>query len=283
MDLNNDGYRDILSGSYSRREGPMAGVFQVLWGEPGGKFKSPAVLNGTDEEPLIMPGEQGEKTCTRPMAVDWTGDGKLDLVVGNYNGTFFVFTGEGGGKFAPKAEPLKADTRVLQITGMHGDPFPVDWDGDGDLDLLSGTSQGAVQWAENTAGRAKPPALKQFATLIEPSPTFEFGHLLKESDLSRPTSSVRIWVEDVNDDGKLDILAGDRVTLVSMAKGVTKSQYTEKVQAWKKSFDAAIKAINEAPDDKAREAAQKQLNDLPARSDFMKEESTGYVWLYKRK
>src|SRR5688572_28750057 len=112
----------------------MAGLFQVLWAEPGGIFKQPAVLNGADQEPLIVPGGQSEKTCTRPTAVDWNGDGKLDLVVGNYTGTFFVFTGEAGGKFAPKAEQLMVGTRALQITGMHGDPFVVDWDGDGDLD-----------------------------------------------------------------------------------------------------------------------------------------------------
>ena len=48
-------------------------------------------------------------------------------------------------------------------------------------------------------------------------------------------------------------------------------------------FDAAVKATNEARNDEERDAAQKKLNALPGRADFMKEESTGYVWLYKRK
>ena len=107
MDLNNDGYRDILSGSYSRMESSMAGLFQVLWGEKGGKFKQAAVLNGTDKEPLIIPiknkSEMAQNICTRPTAVDWNGDGKLDLVVGNFEGTFYVFNGEGPAKFAPAA------------------------------------------------------------------------------------------------------------------------------------------------------------------------------------
>ena len=39
MDLNDDGYGDILSGSYSRMGRPMAGLFQVLWGQSDGTFK----------------------------------------------------------------------------------------------------------------------------------------------------------------------------------------------------------------------------------------------------
>ena len=49
------GRRDILSGSYSRVERPMAGLFQVLYGEPDGTFRKAEVLRGTDGEPLVIP------------------------------------------------------------------------------------------------------------------------------------------------------------------------------------------------------------------------------------
>src|SRR5262249_23947146 len=178
-------------------EGSMAGLFQVLWGQAGGKFKTPEVLQGTDRAPLIIPitggADQTENICTRPLAVDWNGDGKLDLVVGTFAGTFYLFPGEGDGKFAPKPKRLP-----VKIEGAHSDPFVVDWDGDGDLDLLSGSSEGGVQWAENTAGPGKAPILKPFRTLIPPGSRFELGQLISESELSGPTSATRIWVDDVD-------------------------------------------------------------------------------------
>jgi len=289
VDLNNDGHRDILSGSYSRMGESMAGLFQVLWGQGGGKFKQSAVLNGTDGEPLIIPiknkSEQIQNICTRPWAVDWNGDGKLDLVVGNFAGSFYIFYGQGKEKFAPKPEPLMAGGKPLAIEGHHSDPFVVDWDGDGDLDLLSGSDMGGVQWAQNTAGRGKTPELKEFETLIKPGARFESGQLVSETDLSEPAGSTRVWVDDVNGDGKLDILVGDSVTLVSLAKGVSKAEYDKKLEKWKKAYTEASKAMGEANgDEKKEQAARKRFSEVyQQRSEFMNEERTGYVWLYRQK
>ena len=55
MDLDADGRCDILSGSYSRMEQAMAGLFQVLHGKEDGTFRRAEVLKGTDGEPLIIP------------------------------------------------------------------------------------------------------------------------------------------------------------------------------------------------------------------------------------
>src|SRR5437870_4694818 len=148
----------------------MAGLFQVLYGKGDGTFRKAEVLNGTDGKPLIIPAEGEaqltEKICTRPFAVDWDGDGHLDLVVGNFSGTFYWFKGQGKGKFLPKPELIKtADGAPLKIQGGHSDPFVVDWNGDGALDILSGSSAGGVWFAENTAGRGKTPVLKAFRQL----------------------------------------------------------------------------------------------------------------------
>ncbi len=126
MDLDGDGRRDILSGSYSRRGNDhMAGLFQVLYGKPDGTFRKAEVLKGTDGEPLIIPvrskpgkgDDWANGICTRPFAVDWDGDGHLDLVVGTFPGLFYLFKGQGHGKFLPKPEEMKAGDRPLKFEG----------------------------------------------------------------------------------------------------------------------------------------------------------------------
>ena len=207
----------------------MAGLFQVLRGKEDGTFKKAEVLNGTDGEPLIIPvkskpgeGEDWIKNiCTRPFAVDWDGDGHLDLVVGNFFGTFYLFKGQGKGEFQPVPEEIKAGDQPLKIAGVHSDPFVVDWDGDGDLDVLSGSSEGGVQWAENGAGPGKPPRLEAFRSLIEKGPQVEYGQILREEDLKGPVGNTRVWADDVNGDGKLDLLVGDSATLISPADSLS--------------------------------------------------------------
>jgi hypothetical protein len=325
VDLNGDGHRDILSGSYSRMEGSMAGLFQMLRGKPDGTFAKAEVLKGTDGEPLIIPADDKDnvvdKICTRPFAVDWDGDGHLDLVVGNFSGTFYWFRGEGKGKFQPKPEQILSGGKPLRISGAHSDPFIVDWDGDGDLDLVSGSSDGAVYWSENKAGKGKRPDLNAFQTLIAvPS---EWGtpggspKPLREGDLTRPTYATRVWVDDINGDGKLDLLVGDSVTLISPAEGLSDAEMTKKYAEWQEEFKKAqaaltafraqeLKEAKEAKEakkdakdakeankdakdrkdekEKARNKAYEEYSKVyRKRSEFMKEEMTGYVWLYLQK
>lgn len=288
MDLDGDGARDILSGSYSHMETPMAGIFQVLWGNQDGTFKKAAPLTGTDGANLIIPikdeSEMTQNICTRPSAVDWDLDGDLDLVVGNFAGSFYLFLGEGKGGFQPKPQLLTAGNESLAISGAHSDPFPVDWDGDGDIDLVSGTSNGGVYLAENQAGPGKLPELKSFAALIEPPTQHDYGAILDEKDLTSAGPATRVWVDDVNADGKLDLLVGDRVTLVSPAPGLSEEEFKKKQAEWKEAFDKAQADLGVAKTDEERQAANQRYIELyNQRSEFMTEEMTGFVWLYARK
>jgi hypothetical protein len=291
VDLDNDGNQDILSGSYSRSDPEMAGLFQVLHGQADGTFKRAEVLNGTDGEPLIIPVEKEnwiENICTRPFAVDWDGDGDLDLVVGNFAGSFYLFQGEGQGKFQPKPEQLKSSDEPLKIDGHHSDPFVIDWDGDGDLDLLSGSSSGGVQWSENIAGAGKPPNLRRFRSLVDPWVQFQYGQPLREDDLKGPVSSTRVWADDVNGDGKLDLLVGDMLSIAAKDAGPSDEELETKRTDWQKSLDEAVQRLNEPfESDQEREKAIQRFKELSTqRGEFRKKpasESTGFVWLYLQK
>ena len=295
MDLNGDGNADILSGSYSRHEKSMAGLFQVLWGTSEGEFSPAAALNGTDENPLIISAPEVsagydsdiDRICTRPVAVDWDGDGDLDLISGNFHGTFCMFRGEGQGKFQSTSELLMIGNDVLRIMGHHSDPFCIDWDKDGDVDLLSGSTNGGVQLAENTAGAGKPPELKAFVLLIEPGPQTGQGEMLKESDLTAPTRSTRIWVDDINEDGKLDVLVGDNTTLTSPADGLTEEECKAKEVEWQAKMEDLSKklsAVDEKTDAAESEKIHAEFSTLyQGREAFIKEDRTGFVWMYLQK
>jgi hypothetical protein len=288
VDLDGDGHLDLLSGSYSRMEQDMAGLFQVLYGKADGTFRKAEVLKGTDGKPLIIPAkgqeQLTEKICTRPFAVDWDGDGHLDLVVGNFAGTFYWFKGLGKGKFLPEPRLIKAGDVPLRIKGAHSDPFVIDLDGDGSLDLVSGSSDGGVYWARNRAPRGKVPDLEPFRVLVPPRPSVKPGQVLRESDLTGPTHATRVWVADINGDGKLDLLVGDCVTLISPAKGLSDAEVTKRYAEWEKEFQAALGALNSARDAKSREKANAEYRRVyERRSAFMHEEMTGFVWLYLQK
>ena len=295
MDIDGDGHLDILSGSYSRTDPgkPMAGLFHVLYGNGDGTFRKPEVLKGTDGQPLIIPAEGDrqvtEKICTRPFAVDWDGDGHLDLVVGNFAGTFYWFKGLGKGQFRPKPEQIMAGDAPLRLPGAHSDPFVVDLDGDGSLDLVSGCSDGGVYWARNKAGKGQVPDLEPFRPLIKPGqrPLNALAgrpDQIREADLTGPMRATRVWVADVNGDGKLDLLVGDCVTLVSPAKGISDADFKEKYADWEKGLKAALAASDSARDAKSREKATADFQKVYAqRSAFMREKMTGFVWVYLQK
>jgi len=119
----------------------------------------------------------------------------------------------------------------------------VDGDGDGDLDLLSASNSGGVYWSENQAGKGKMPELTSFQPVIPPSLGITYGSPLREEDLKGPTSATCVWAADVNGDGKLDLLVGDMVNLVTPAKGLSDEEFKKKAAAWQEEVTAFSKVV----------------------------------------
>lgn len=142
-DFDGDGDLDLICGEF---------LDGFTWFENIGTRQQPEYAAGwklADAEgmPLRM-----ELQMITPTAIDWDGDGDLDLIVGDEDGrvAWVEHTGRlrrGAPVFAaPRYFQQQADTLKF---GALATPFACDWDGDGDEDILCGNTAGQIGWFEN--------------------------------------------------------------------------------------------------------------------------------------
>lgn len=164
-DLDDDGDQDIaIPGQTAEGEGSLA----VLRNDSRGRFSPPSYY------PIAGP--LFGSPASEPA--DVTGDGALDVVIGNVDpsGGVVVVPGDGTGSF-------RTAVRLATPTGTNGSAFVGDYDLDGDADVASvGPTGVAVHLADGAGG-------------FEPVTTYA---------LDSPTP-VRT-LADVNTDGVLDVV-----------------------------------------------------------------------------
>ncbi len=312
--MNGDGRKDILISSFS-------GVPQWVENTESGWGESTDVLdkNGdavviadfwnhdTDEwDETDRAGTKGH--CTSVAAVDWDGDGDMDLLLGDYDkaGRLHVRLNEGSAKetqFATKNFPIKVGKELVSIKGGVGAPRVVDWNGDGLFDILVGAIRGGVYLLQNTGTKGSP-KFDELATLIEPLPGDSGAKQVKRVQMKDgqpigPGSSFHIEPVDYDGDGDLDLLVGGRSEwLTAPIKKPTKES-KEQVAQLTKQMEAAwdtfrdYKATAKTKEAEKELAATKKYRELLGEYHRIRRERYALtkdptklgdlIWLFRRK
>jgi hypothetical protein len=146
-DFDGDGDLDLLCGEF------LDGFtyFENVGTRTQPRYAAAIRLKDSRGNPLTM-----DLQMIVPIGFDWDKDGDHDLIVGDEDGRVaFV---ENTGKRHPDHSPIfarpvyfrqEADTLKC---GALATPVGVDWDGDGDQDILSGNTAGYIEFFENLSG-----------------------------------------------------------------------------------------------------------------------------------
>jgi FG-GAP-like repeat len=129
--------------------------------------------------------------------VDLDTDGDLDVIAGEQDGTFLYFRNTGSA-IAPAFISMTGTANPMNGQSVSGDARPAlaDLDGDGDLDLVAGASDGTFSYFRNT-GTATAPAFAAITDGSNPLNSQDVG------DASTPA------LGDLDGDGDIDLVSGE--------------------------------------------------------------------------
>ncbi len=271
MDLNGDGIQDMISGSYT------PGDLYLFPGTKDGSFKVGETLQGKDGKNLHA------GSASAVFAADWDQDGDLDLIVGNIKGEVSWIPNESGNKTMAFGIPLpiEADGQPILVAKDAG-PCVADWDGDGHLDLLVGDDEGKVSFFRNTAISGLPQLTA--GLILVPKGAYpaqgqwgpkDDGSITKESRGIRSKVSVADWDED----GRLDLLLGDFISIKSEGSKLPEAQRVER--------DAVMAALEKINKERAvfREDALKkfrQQHGIQEMEELSREQLLNFAQTYEK-
>ena len=187
------GWDDAFDEAGRWTNGPLHGYVYLALRNADGSFGTPRKLKagGRDVDVYGMPS---------PSFADFDSDGDLDLICGEFLDGFTYFENVGtrsspelggGRRLTNRGEPIAMDLQMIT-------PTAVDWDGDGDWDLLVGDEDGRVAFVENTGEVVDGmPVFNQPKYFQQEARYVKFGALVTPQGF------------DWDEDGDEDIVAGN--------------------------------------------------------------------------
>jgi hypothetical protein len=144
-DFDQDGDLDLICGEFLDR----FTYFENVGTRKEPKYAKGRKLVDDKQEILAM-----DLEMIVPVAFDWDRDGDDDLIVGDEDGRVALIENVGIRNQmpifrSPRYFEQQADTLKC---GALASPFGVDWDDDGDIDLISGNTAGYIEYFENLSG-----------------------------------------------------------------------------------------------------------------------------------
>lgn len=126
--------------------------------------------------------------------MDWNDDGLLDIVVGDRNGFVHYYRRTSDMDVTLTEEPDIVCGGVTIDCGYNSAPAVVDWDEDGDIDMLLGSEAGQVRLYLNDNGDTQP-VFNSYANIQSGG-----------TDINHSRNCPQVY--DLNQDGKKDLICG---------------------------------------------------------------------------
>lgn len=203
----------------------ISGEILVAYGtERLGHFDPPQFLQAADNSLNV-----GKKYID-PLMHDFDGDGDLDLTVGHEDG--IVLYENVGAKddphfeAKPRAYKFGGELPSPSEFGAKYSPDLCDWDNDGHLDIIFGCDNGSIWWCQGNKDSVKALSFGKPMRLLPYSPLLPGAgsHYVAAKTTkgakapARSAACARIATVDWNGDGKLEVVSGEKYTVIDPTK-----------------------------------------------------------------